>query len=428
METTFTRLSSNQVKLAFVVEPETFEKGIEIAYNKLKGRVNIPGFRKGHAPRKVIEMHYGVEMFYEDAFDAIFPDLYKQAVAQYELNPVDRPEIEVGAIERGKPLEFTCTVYVYPEVTLGQYKGIVADRVVNECTEDDVNAELERARERIARFVQVTDRPVKLDDQVNIDYAGFCEGEQFEGGTAEGQKLVIGSDSFIPGFEDQLIGATIGQTLDVNVTFPEAYHAENLAGKPAVFKVTVNGIEEKEVPELDDEFAKDVSECDSLAAYKAEIREKLEKEAQEKADAAFENEVIDTAVENAQVEIPDAMIEEQLDGMMRDMEMRMSYQGLKMADFLKYTGQTIEQMREGYKAQAQERVKAQLVLEAIRKAEGIEATDEEIEEALNEQAEQMKKTPEEVREMLGGREKAYFGDSITMKKTIQLLKDSVAAE
>ena len=428
MKTTVEKLSSNQVKIGFVVDAQTFEQGMRTAYNKIKGRVNIPGFRRGHAPRKVIEMHYGPEVFYDDAFEAVFPDIYREAVKENELDVVDRPSIDIQKIGAGQDLEFTATVYVRPEVTLGQYKGIPAQKQSVEITEDDVNAELERARERVARYIDVTDRPVKLDDQVDIDYAGYCEGEQFEGGTAQHHKLVVGSGSFIPGFEDQLVGAGVGDELDVNVTFPDPYHSEKLAGKPAVFKVKVNGIQEKELPALDDEFAKDVSEFDTLSAYKDDIRQKMTRQAEDKADAAFENELIEEAVDNAQVDIPDCMIEEQLDDMMREMEQRMQRQGLNMQDFLKYTGRTEEEMRAAYKSEAETRVRTQLVMNAIRKAEGIEATDEEVENEVNEQAQKMDKTADEVKQMLGGMEKAYFGDSIAMKKTIQLLKDTAVSD
>ncbi len=428
MNTTVEKLSSNQVKIHFTVPAETFDKGVGAAYNKIKGRVNIPGFRRGHAPRKVIEMHYGEQVFYDDAFDAIFPDLYKEAIKEHSVDPVDRPSIDIEEIGVGKELKFTCEVYVRPEVTLGEYKGLDVQKQAIDVADQDVDAELERARERVARFIDVTDRPVKLDDQVDIDYAGFDGEDQFEGGTAEGHKLVIGSGNFIPGFEDGLIGASVGDELDVNVTFPEQYHAENLAGKPVVFKVKVNSIQEKELPALDDEFAKDVSDCDTLSAYRQQIKDRLVKEAEDKADAAFENEVIEEAVENATVEIPSAMVEDQVTSMLRDMEMRMMMQGLNMQDFLKYTGQTVEQMRETYKGEAEERVKTQLVLEAIRKAEGIEATDEDADEEMKRYADQSKKSLEEFKKTLQEGDLDYFKSAAAVKKTIDLLKTSVKGE
>jgi len=428
MSSKFEKISSNQVKIDFTVEPETFEKGMQSAYRKLVKRINIPGFRKGHAPRKVIELHYGESIFYEDAFDAIFPEIYDAAVREHEITPVDQPKIDISEIGGGKPLTFTATVYVKPDVTLGTYKGVTAKKAEISVTEDDVNAEIERARERVARFIDVTDRPIKLDDQVNIDYAGFVGDEQFEGGTAQGQTLVIGSGSFIPGFEEGLIGANVGDEVDVNVTFPEEYHAENLKGKAAVFHVKINSIQQKELPALDDEFAKDVSEFDTFAAYKDDVRAKLVKRAEERADAEFENEVIEAVVENAEVDVPEAMIENQIDSMLRDMELRMMYQGMRMADFLKYTGQTIESMRESQREEAQRRVKTQLVLEAIRKAEGIEASEEDVKAQIEKYASQTGKGVEDFEKTLSESDRQYFANVAAMEKTVELLKTSAVSD
>ena len=428
MSSSFEKISSNQVKIDFTVEPETFEKGMESAYRKLAKRINIPGFRKGHAPRKVIELHYGESIFYEDAFDAVFPEVYEAAVREHEISPVDQPKIDIGEIGGGKPLTFTATVYVKPDVTLGAYKGVTAKKAEISVTEDDVNAEIERARERVARFIDVTDRPVKLDDQVNIDYAGFVGDEQFEGGTAQGQTLVIGSGSFIPGFEEGLVGANAGDEVDVNVTFPEEYHAENLKGKAAVFHVKVNSIQQKELPALDDEFAKDVSEFDSFAAYTDDVRAKLVKRAEERADAEFENEVLEAVVENAEADIPEAMIESQIDSMLRDMEMRMMYQGMRMADFLKYTGQTIEGMRESQHDEAMKRVKTQLVLEAVRKAEGIEASEEDVKAQIEKYAAQTGKGVEDFEKTLSDSDKNYFANVAAMEKTVDLIKTSAVSD
>jgi len=349
-------------------------------------------------------------------------------VREHEITPVDQPKIEISEIGGGKPLTFTATVYVKPDVTLGTYKGVTAKKAEISVTEDDVNAEIERARERVARFIDVTDRPIKLDDQVNIDYAGFVGDEQFEGGTAQGQTLVIGSGSFIPGFEEGLIGANTGDEVDVNVTFPEDYHAENLKGKAAVFHVKVNSIQQKELPALDDEFAKDVSEFDTLAAYKDDVRAKLVKRAEERADAEFENEVIEAVVENAEVDIPEAMVENQIDSMLRDMELRMMYQGMRMADFLKYTGQTIEGMREAQRDEAKRRVKTQLVLEAIRKAEGIEASEEDVKAQIERYASQTGKGVEDFEKTLSESDRNYFADIAAMEKTVELLKTSAVSD
>ena len=428
MATTFEKLSSNKVKLGFVVEPEKFEEGLKKAYNKLKGRISIPGFRKGKAPMRVIENHYGESVFYEDALDAIFPEIYQAALKAHDVQVVDRPEIDVEQIGRGKELKFTVTVFVRPDVELGEYKNLGIVKTVDEVTDDDVNAEIERARERSARWVEITDRPAKLDDQVNIDYAGFDGDEQFDGGTAQNHELILGSDSFIPGFEDQLVGASVGDELDVNVTtFPEQYHAENLAGKPVVFKVKVNGIREKELPAVDDDFVTEVSEtANNVEEYKAEIRERLEKAADERGEAAFENEVIETICENAKVDIPDAMVENQIDNMLRDMEMRMMYQGMRLDDYLKYTGQTKEQMREMYKPQAEERVLSQLVIEAVKKAENIEATDEEIDAEIAKYAEQSNMEVEKFKENLSDSDREYFAEAAAVRKTIDFLKANAA--
>ncbi len=428
MISTASKISSNQVKIDFTVEPETFEKGVQ-RLQEIGRPLQRARFRTAAAaPRKVIEMHYGESIFYEEAFDAIFPEIYDSAIKEHELTPVDRPDIDVQEIGTGKPLAFHVTVYVQPEVTLGAYKGVNAQRAEISVTEDDVNADLERARERIARFVDVTDRPIKLDDQVNIDYAGFVGDEQFEGGTAQGHSLVIGSGSFIPGFEDGLIGANAGDEVDVNVTFPEEYHAEDLKGKQAVFHVKVNSIQQKELPALDDEFAKDVSEFDSLEAYKADIREKLVKQAQDRADAEFENEVVEAVVEGAEVDIPEPMIQNQINSMLRDMEMRMMYQGMRMEDFLKYTGQTIESVREGQHDEARRRVKTQLVLEAVRKAEGIEAGDEDVKKQLEKYAAQAGQDVAAFEETLSEGDLEYFKNIAAMQKTVELLKSEAVGD
>ena len=421
--TTFEKLSSNKVKLGFVVAPEKFEEGIKTAYNKMKGRIQIPGFRKGKAPMKVIENFYGKEVFYEDAFEAIFPKIYEEALKEHDVHAVDRPELNVEQIGRGQELKFTVEVFVRPDVELGEYKNLGIVKTVDEVTDDDVMAEIERARDRASRWVEINDRPAKLDDQVNIDYAGFDGDVQFDGGTAEKHDLILGSGSFIPGFEEQLVGKSVGDECEVNVTFPEDYHAKELAGKPVVFKVKINGIREKEVPALDEDFVKEASEtADTVDEYKAEIRANLEKAADNRAETNFENEVIETICENAKVDIPDAMIEDQIDNMLRDMEMRMAYQGIKLDDYFKYTGQTREQVRDMYREQASERVKTQLVLEAVKKAEDITATEEETDAEIARYAEQNKKTLDEFKKMISDDDKAYFADTAAMRKTVDFIK------
>ena len=424
MTTTYEKLSSNKVKLNFTVEPEKFEEGIKKAYQKMVKKINIPGFRRGKAPMKVIEAHYGESVFYEDAFDAIFPEIYQAALTEHNVDVVDRPELDVEQIGRGKELKFSVEVFVRPDVTLGAYKNLGIVKTVDEVTEDDVKAEIERARDRASRWIEVTDRAAKLDDQVNINYAGFLGEEQFQGGTAENHDLILGSGSFIPGFEDQLVGAEIGSDVDVNVTFPEQYHSEELAGKAVVFHVHVNSIREKEMPELDEDFVKEVSEtANTVDEYKAEIRERLESQAENRAESAFENEVIEKVVENAEVDIPAAMIEDQIDNMLRDMEMRMMYQGMKLDDYFKYTGQTREQVREMYKVPAEERVKTQLVVAAVMKAEEIKADEAEIDVEIGKYAEQNKKSLDEFKAMLSDGDKEYFSEIASLQKTIAFLKD-----
>lgn len=429
MATTFEKLSSNKVRLGFVVEPEKFDEGIRKAYKKNVNRISIPGFRKGRAPMQVIENYYGTGVFYEDAFEIIFPELYDAALKEHDVRPVDRPELNMDQIGKGQELKFSVDVFVRPDVELGQYKNLGLTKGTDEVSEDDVMAEIERARDRAARYVEVTDRPAKLDDQVNIDYAGFVGEEQFEGGTAQGHDLVLGSGSFIPGFEDQLVGAAVGQELDVNVTFPEEYHAENLKGQAAVFKVKLNSIREKEMPALDDEFVKEASEtANTVDEYKAEIRKRLEEQAAQRAENDFENQVIEKVVENATVEIPAAMIDEQVASMIRDMEMRLMYQGMRLDDYLKYTGQTRENLTAMYQPEAERRVRTQLVIEAVKKAEGIEAADEEIDEEMKTFAENGKKSLEEFKETLTDGDREYFGELAAMTKTVKFLKDAAGQE
>ena len=425
MTTTFEKLSSNKVKLGFTVEPEKFEEGIKKAYLKMVKKINIPGFRRGKVPMKVIEAHYGPEVFYEEAFDAIFPEIYQAGLKEHNVEVVDRPELDVQEIGRGKELKFTVEVFVRPDVELGAYKNLGIVKTVDEVTEDDVKAEIERARDRASRWVEVEGRPAKLDDQVNINYAGFVGEEQFAGGTADNQELVLGSGSFIPGFEDQLVGAEIGADVDVNVTFPTEYHSEDLAGKEAVFHVHVNGIRKKEMPELDEDFVKEVSEtANTVEEYKTEIREKLEKQAENRAETAFENEVLEKVCENAAVDIPQAMIEDQIDSMLRDMEMRMAYQGIKLDDYFKYTGQTREQVREMYKQPAADRVKSQLVLAAVMSAEQIKADEAETDAEIQKYADQNKKTLDEFKAMLSDGDKEYFAEIAALQKTVDFLKNN----
>ena len=423
MATTFEKLSSNKVKLGFVVDAAKFEEGIKIAYKKNVKNISIPGFRKGKAPMQVIENYYGAGVFYEDAFDAIFPEIYQAAIIEHGITPVDRPELDMEQIGKGQELKFTVEVFVKPDVELGEYKNLGIVKTVDEVTEDDVMADIERARDRAARYTEITDRAAKLDDQVNLDYAGFVGEEQFEGGTAQGHDLVLGSGQFIPGFEDQLVGATVGQELDVKVTFPEQYHADNLAGKEAIFKCKINSIREKEMPALDDDFVKEASEtANTVEEYKAEIREKLEKQADQRAENVFENDVLQKVVENAKIDIPEAMIEEQVNNMIRDMEMRLMYQGMRLDDYLKYTGQTREDLSKMYHDEAERRVRTQLTLEEIRKTENIEAEEADIDEEMQNFAVNTRKSLEDFKAGLTEDDKQYFGEIAALTKTLKFLK------
>ena len=379
MSTTVEKISSNKVKLSFDIDAAKFDEAMGKAYIKVRGQVAIPGFRKGHAPRKMIENMYGEGVFYDEAFELIFDEVYGPAIDENKLEVVDRPQVDIQQIGTGKNLQFTCEVFVKPDVTLGEYKGVEVKKEHTLVTEDDVNAEIEKERNKQAAEVSVDDRAVAEGDTVNLDYSGSVDGVKFAGGTAEGQTLKIGSHTFIPGFEEQMVGMTVGEEKDLNVTFPEKYHAENLAGKNAVFHVKVNSITKTELPELDDDFAQD-NGFDTFDAYKADVAKKLQEIADTNYDVEIENALIEKAVANAQMDIPAAMIDDQLNYVMRDVEYSMMRQGLRMEDYLKYTGQTREQMAQQYRGEAENRVKIQLVLEAIRKAENIEPTAEDIDE------------------------------------------------
>jgi trigger factor len=424
MSHTVQKLTSNKVKISFQIPAEAFDEAMQKSYLKNRGRINVPGFRQGKAPRKLIENMYGEGVFYDDAFDLLFPDAYQAAVKENDLLPVDQPSVDIGQIGTGKELQFTCEVFVQPEVTLGDYKNLTVSTHEHPVTDEMVKAQIEQDRERTSRLIDVTDRPVEQGDTVTLDYAGSVDGVAFAGGTAQNQTLVIGSGNFIPGFEEQMVGMAIGEEKDLSVTFPTEYHSEELAGKAAVFHVKVNGIQKKELPELDDDFAMDVSEFDTFAAYEADKRKKLEEEAQESLDSEMENALVEKAVENATLDVPPPMIEEQLDQIMREMQLRMAYQGLKMEDYLKYTGQTAQQLRDMYKNEAESRVKSELVLDAIRKAEAIEPTQEDIDAQVALQAKRSGQDEKAFAEKLTDRQKEYIKDTAGIMKVIALLKST----
>lgn len=418
------KLEGSKVKLTIEVGADEFEKAVEKAYLKTKKNFNVPGFRKGHAPRKVIENAYGWLVFFDDAFDIAYPEVYEAAVREHEITPVDRPEISILSCEQGAPVVFTAEVAVKPEVTLGAYKGIEVEKQEYNVTDEMVEAEIQKEREKIASTVEVTGRAVADGDKVNLDYSGSVDGVKFDGGTAENQELTIGSGMFIPGFEEQMVGMNVGEEKDITVTFPEQYHSEELAGKEAVFHVKVNAIEETVLPEADDEFAKDVSEFDTIAELRADKRKKLEEAAELRAKNQRENELIEKVCENAAVEIPEAMIERQMDHILNDIRYRLSMQGISLEDYCKYTGNSIEDMRKEMREDAAKRVKSQLVLEAIGKAEAVEAAAEEIEEKLNEYAAQFGDKAESFKTGLTDEDKLYFADQIVLDKTIALLMDN----
>lgn len=428
MSTTVEKIASNKVKLYFDVDSAKFDEAMAKAYLKVRNQVTIPGFRKGKAPRKMIENMYGEGVFYDEAFELIFDEVYGPAVEEKEIEVVDRPEIEIQEIGAGKNLKFTCEVFVKPDVTLGEYKGVAVKKETTMVTDVEVDARVEEERNKQATEIEVEGRAVVEGDTVNLDYAGTVDGVAFAGGTAQDQTLKIGSGSFIPGFEEQMIGMNIGEEKDLQVTFPEQYHAEELAGKAAVFHVKVNSITETQLPALDDDFAKDISEFDTLDEYKADIRAKLEAQAAERDNNNFTNAVIEKVLENAEVMIPEAMIERQIDSMMRDFEYRLMGNGLKLDDFIKYTGSDMQAFRENYRGQAIKSVKAHLVLEAIEKAENIEATEEQIDKQLEAFAAQTGKTVEEFKAGLSESDIEYFKADAIRDNCVKFLADSAKVE
>lgn len=428
MSTTVEKISSNKVKLSFDIDAAKFDEAMGKAYIKVRGQVAIPGFRKGHAPRKMIENMYGEGVFYDDAFELIFDEVYGPAIDENKIEVVDRPQVDIQQIGAGKNLQFTCEVFVKPDVTLGEYKGVEVKREHTLVTEDEVNAEIEKERNKQAAEVAVDDRPVAEGDTVNLDYSGSVDGVKFAGGTAENQTLKIGSHTFIPGFEEQMVGMNIGEEKDLNVTFPTEYHAKELAGKEAVFHVKVNGITETQLPALDDDFAKDISEFDTLDAYKADVRAKLEAQAAERDNNVFTNAVIGKVMENATVEIPEAMIERQIDSMIRNFEARLAQQGLKLADFMKYTGQDEKSFRGQYRDQAEKSVRANLVLEAIENVENFEVSDEEIDAEIEKFAKQIGQSVEELKKNLTEGDREYFKADVIRDKAVKFLCDNAKAE
>ena len=421
--TTFEKVSGNRVKLSFTVPAEQFENEMNKAYLANRGKINVPGFRKGKAPRMVIEQMYGTFVFVEDALDAVFPDLYTAAIEENGFQPVGQPQmVAMGDYKRGEDMTFAVEVDVRPDVELGEYKNLtVAVEPKHVVEDEEIDERIQQELKNAARTIDVTDRTVDYNDTVNLDYAGSVDGVAFQGGTAQGQTLTIGSGQFIPGFEEQMVGMAIGEEKDLQVKFPEQYHSEELAGKDAVFHVKVNSITYTEVPELDDDFAQDKN-FDTVAEYRASIAKQLEERAERNYEVTIENALIEAATANAKVDIPEAMIQEQVSYILRDMEYRMMMQGMRMEDYLKYTGQTREQVAEMYRDQGEQRAKIELVLEAIRKAEALEPTEEEVDAQIAQQAERMGKEIEEFRASLTEEQKSYLTDTAAIQKVCDLLK------
>lgn len=424
MTYTATQLTSNKVKFTFGVPAETFEAATQSAYLKNRGRINVPGFRKGKAPRRLIENIYGANVFFDDAFEALFPDIYQEAVDGEGVVPVSRPEINIDQMEAGQELKFTAEVFVRPEVTLGTYKGIKATRFVPEVSDEQIDQRIEQDVRKATIQQEVTDRAVKQGDTVDLDYLGQVDGVPFDGGKDEHASLTIGSNRFIPGFEEQLVGMNVGEEKDITVTFPETYHAENLAGKEAVFHVKLHGITQDMRPELDDEFAADVSEFTSFAAYRDAIVKELSERRDKESDSRLEENLIQQAVDAADMDIPDVMIDDEVNRMLRSLQNRLMYSGITLDDFVKNSGMEVSQMLEMYRPGAQQSVKRALVMEAIRKAEGIEAAEEDVDREIAEYAASIGSDPETFTANVSHDQWHMFADQAAMRKVVNLLRDT----
>ncbi|MBQ3912641.1 MAG: trigger factor [Lachnospiraceae bacterium] len=424
MSVTKEDLGKNMYKLTIEVSAEDFTKAYNASYQKNKGRIALPGFRKGKAPLQLIEKAYGAGVFYEDAANDLIEAEYPKAAEESGLEIVSRPEIDVEQIEKGKSFIFTAKVAVKPEVELGKYKGVEVDKLEIEVTDEEVNAEIDKEREKNSRMVNVEDRPVANGDTVNLDYLGSVDGVPFDGGAAQGYDLVIGSGSFIPGFEDQLIGAAAGADVDVNVTFPEEYHAEELAGKPALFKCHINSIKTKELPEADDEFVKDVTDFETLDEYKADLKKKLTEDKEKQAKAAREDAAIEAVIADSKMEIPDAMVDTQKRQMAEDFAQRLKMQGLSIEQYFQFTGLTAEKLLEQMEPQALKRIQSRLVLEAVAKAENIEVSDEDIENEYKKMAEQYQMELDKVKELIGENEKKQIAMDLKVEKAVELIASS----
>ena len=420
------KLEKNMAKLTIEVSAEDFEAALQKAYLKNKGKISIPGFRKGKAPRKMIEKMYGAGIFYEDAVNALIPEKYAEEADNCDVEIASQPKIDVVQVEAGKPMIFTAEVALKPEVTLGAYKGIEVEKQNIEVTDEEIQAEVDKERENNSRVIDVDDRAVEDGDMVKLDFEGFVDGVAFEGGKGENYDLTIGSGSFIPGFEEQLVGAVIGEEKEVSVTFPEEYHSADLAGKAAVFKCTVNEIKVKELPDADDDFAQDVSEFDTLDEYKADIRKTLMEKKEKEAKSAKEMAVVEKIVENAAMEIPDAMIDEQVRRMADDFAQRLQSQGLTVEQYFQFTGMTAEKLFEQMRPDALKRIQNSLVLEAVAEAEQIEVSEERLEEELTKMAEAYSMELDKLKEMLSEDTKEQIKKDLAVQAAVDLVRDAAA--
>ena len=424
MKAELIKKEGNKVTFNLTVDNDKFEAAVNKAYNKNKGKFNVQGFRKGKAPRKLIEAQYGKEVFYNDAIDLILPEVYPQALDTLNIDPIDRPALDVQEISKDNGLVMLIEVEVKPEFELGNYKGIEISKVENTVTDEDVEARLQEMVNRNARLVSVEDRTIENGDTAVIDFEGFENGVAFEGGKGENHNLVIGSNSFIPGFEDQLVGKKAGEEVEVNVTFPETYHAENLAGKPVVFNVKVNDVKVKEVPALDDEFAKDTTEFETLAELRADVKAKLEEQAKNAADAEMRNALVEKVSANTEVEVPEAMVQHQIDNMLMELNYQLQYQGLNLEQLLQMTGRGLDELREERRADAERLVKSSLVLEAIAEKENVEANDADVDVELEKMAAMYNMEVEKIKSSLKEMDIEDIKGQIKIRKTIDLLVEN----
>lgn len=415
------KLDHNMAKLTIEASPEELEKAIQSAYQKNKSRISVPGFRKGKVPRQIIEKMYGKEVFYEDAVNSLIPSVYEKALDECEEDIVSAPKIDVVQVESGKPFIFTAEVALKPDVALGNYKGVEVEKKTAEVTDEEVSAQIDKERENNARTISVEDRPVKDKDMTVIDFEGFVDGAAFEGGKGENYPLTIGSGAFIPGFEEQLIGAQIGQETEVNVTFPEDYQAAELAGKPAVFKCTVKEIKEKDMPALDDEFASEVSEFDTLEEYREDVRKKLAETKESQLKGEKEDAVIQAIIDGSEMDIPEAMIATQQRQIVDDFAQRIRMQGLSMDQYFQFTGLTMDKMLEQVKPQAEKRIQSRLVLEAVAKAENIVPSEEDLEKEMERMAEAYQMELDKVKEMLNEEQIGQIKEDLAIQQAVNFV-------